>query len=167
MALKKNIKSVAKKSSKEKTSSKKRRIIYESPKIKGYYYIIFFLILLLVDRVTKSWAMTLTDSIDKGFFQFNFVVNTGAGFSIFQNFNSMLIWISIIILGLLIFFNNYLPKISFTLILAGLMGNLIDRVFYGGVIDFIDLRFWPIFNFADTIIVIGVTYSIIILLAKK
>ena len=45
--------------------------------------------------------------------------------------------------------------ISLSLILAGALGNLIDRVFYGYVIDFLDFRIWPVFNVADSAITIG------------
>ena len=53
------------------------------------------------------------------------------------------------------------------LIVSGIVGNLIDRIFYGSVIDFINFRFWPIFNVADSLIFIGVIYWIIEILRDR
>jgi len=64
----------------------------------------------------------------------------------------------------MIFFNDRLPKFSLVMISAGIVGNLIDRIFYGSVIDFINFKFWPIFNVADSLICIGVAWWIIIIL---
>ena len=52
------------------------------------------------------------------------------------------------------------------LIVSGLLGNLIDRVFRGFVVDFIDFKFWPVFNIADSCIFIGVIWLIIVILKE-
>lgn len=70
--------------------------------------------------------------------------------------------IAIVVLVSIFLFLNYLPvdsiwvRLSIGLQLGGIMGNLIDRVLRGFVVDFVDIGFWPIFNIADLSIVIGV-----------
>ena len=103
--------------------------------------LLFFLILL--DQTTKYFLTT--------------TVNTGAAFSLFQGQRIFLIIISIIVIVVtLVYYKNKEYKLPLVLILAGTIGNLIDRIFLGHVRDFIDLKFWPVFNIADTSIVIGV-----------
>ena len=121
---------------------------------------ILIFILVLVDQITKVFFK------DKSFLIFNYTTNTGAAFSLFQNQNLFLIITSIIILIFLIYLYKKYPKLQvyISLIIAGTIGNLIDRIFLGYVRDFIDLRVWPVFNVADSLGVVGVlliVYSII------
>jgi len=163
MVLKKNKKRTLNANSKKKTA-RNRDFKSKDVKIRGYYSIILFLMLIFVDRLTKIWAMNAKNGVDYGVVAITYTINTGAGFSTFQNMNTILLWLSIIILGLMIFFNDRLPKFSLVMISAGIVGNLIDRIFYGSVIDFINFKFWPIFNVADSLICIGVAWWIIIIL---
>jgi signal peptidase II len=132
-------------------------------RVKGYYTIIIFLLLIVLDRITKMWATSLNSSKDYGIIAFTYTINTGAGFSILQNMNILLIIVSAAVLAAIIYFYKHIPKFSLILIISGIVGNLLDRIFYGAVIDFINLKFWPIFNVADSLIFIGVVYWIIIL----
>lgn len=134
----------------------------ESPRIIGYYGIMLFLLFIILDRLSKVWALTLNKPIDLGILEFVYVTNSGAGFSILQNQNVLLSWIAVIALGIIIFYYNMFPKISFIMIISGIIGNLIDRVSYGYVIDFINFKFWPVFNVADSLIFVGVIYTILI-----
>ena len=136
-------------------------------KIRGYVVILLFLVLLIFDRLTKIWAANLKINKDYGLFAFTYITNNGAGFSIMQNMNMLLVIISIIALIALIYFYKHVPKFSFILLLSGIIGNLIDRISYGSVIDFINFKFWPVFNIADSLIFIGVTYWIIILFREE
>jgi len=151
---------VLKKSSAKKKINNKDNA--EKINVSGYYSIIMFLVLLLIDRFTKIWALTLNKNIDYGIVAFSYIINTGAGFSIFQNQNVLLAWIAVIALGLIIYFYNSFPRTGFLLITAGIIGNLLDRLMYGYVIDFINFKIWPVFNAADSFIVIGVIVTIII-----
>ena len=153
----------------KKNSRKKKVETYIDERIKasGYYMIIFFILLIIIDRITKIWASTLASEIDYGMFAFTYVTNTGAGFSILQNQNMLLLWMAIVALGLIIYFYNEFPKTGFVLITAGLIGNLIDRISYGSVVDFINFKFWPIFNAADAFIFIGVIITIILIIIKE
>ena len=124
--------------------------------VSGYYGIISFLFLIIFDKISKIWALTLNKEIDYGIFAISLTTNTGAGFSILKDSNTLLIWIAIIALGAAIYFREHFPKTGFVLICAGIFSNLLDRIMYGYVIDFINLKFWPIFNAADAFIFIGV-----------
>lgn len=82
---------------------------------------------------------------------FELVRNRGIAFSIFSDIHPVFIAIILIIL-----IKNYSKNIWFSLIIAGGVSNLIDRIRVGYVVDFIDLKFWPVFNMADVFITIGV-----------
>ena len=93
-------------------------------------------------------------------FHLTYVQNTGAGFGILagrQNF--FIIIAGLIITGLLIYkyqvADNRLLDLALGLIIGGALGNVIDRIFLGYVVDYLDFRIWPVFNLADSTIVIG------------
>lgn len=58
-------------------------------------------------------------------------------------------------------------RLAFALILGGAVGNWIDRLRFGAVIDFLDFRVWPVFNIADSAITLGVVLYLFLLLRKK
>ncbi len=159
MVLKKNSKK-----NKADTNVIKKVLKEENPKASGYYPIILFLLFIIIDRITKIWALTLANSkpIDLGILEFVYATNTGAGFSILQNQNTLLSWIAVIALGIIIFYYEHFPKLGFLMMISGIIGNLIDRVMYGYVIDFINFKIWPVFNIADSLVFLGVFYTIII-----
>lgn len=109
--------------------------------------------------------MSLNQSIPlwDGVLHLTYVTNAGAAFSLFQDTPIGLKWISLLVsLGLIamgIWAKNLhrLEKLGFGLILAGALGNGIDRFLYGYVIDFLELRFirFPVFNLADVAINLG------------
>lgn len=135
------------------------------------------LIILIFDLSTKFFASkNLSENesvvIIKNVFHLTLVKNTGAAFGIFKGFNFFLIIISLvaIILILINFKKIYLNskyRVSFVLILAGAIGNLVDRLRYGYVVDFLDFRIWPVFNVADTSITIGALLLALSLLKKR
>ena len=124
--------------------------------LKKYFSpIAFFIFLILVDQLSK-YLIRLQD----GFY----ICNVGISFGIqLPTFIFWVLWITII--GILIYFIFKNPLDTFTfyllLILAGALANSIDRIFFGCIIDFIDLRVWPVFNFADIFISIGAILIII------
>lgn len=86
--------------------------------------------------------------------------NKGIAFGLLKNWGNFFIFFSIATIILLVVFiylyhRSLYAIFGLGLILGGTIGNLIDRVLYGSVIDFIDLRFWPVFNLADSAIVFG------------
>ncbi len=129
----------------------------------------FFIIIL--DQLTKyliSGYILPSQSIPliKNILHITYIQNTGAGFGILKGWNTILIFVSLIIIGIILFYFDRIIKekqthIPITLILGGAIGNLIDRIFLGYVIDFIDFRIWPAFNIADSCITIGALWLII------
>ncbi len=137
---------------------------------KKYVGWLIFIILILLDQLTKLVIFNNNVFYDLKIFAINIVKNTGASFGLLQNSNSHLIWISFIVLGILMMYYDKFPEKSrffLMLLTAGLIGNLIDRIFRGFVLDFIDFGFWPVFNLADAMISIGVIGIIIFVLLEK
>jgi len=124
-------------------------------------------ILVLIDQIIKILVSNMIESIViiKNFFNLTYVKNTGAAFSILENNTIFLIMITFISLFLIYKFLlknkkfNKLEIIIYSLLIGGIIGNLIDRIVYGYVIDYLEFiilnRHMPIFNFADICIVIG------------
>lgn len=127
------------------------------------------LFILIIDQLLKGILETITKSyviIDK-VLSIRFVTNTGAAFSILENNILILIIVSISVLILVYnlsfsFKSDKLTNITFGLLYGGILGNLIDRVFYGYVRDFISIGKFPIFNIADMVIVVGIILLIVI-----
>lgn len=125
-------------------------------------------VLLFCDFLIKYLVKTFLLSpvtIIPNFFYLHYVENDGAAWGIFSGNTMLLIFISFVFLFFLlreIFQNNVnrLVGISYTFILAGLIGNLIDRIFYGYVVDYLQVILigysFPIFNLADIVIVVGI-----------
>ncbi len=129
------------------------------------------LFVILLDQLTKylvSKYMELHQSIPliKNILHITYIQNTGAGFGILKGWNMLLIFISLIIIGIILFYFDRVIKekpihIPVALVLGGAVGNLIDRIFLGYVLDFIDFRIWPAFNVADSCITIGALWLIV------
>ncbi len=95
-------------------------------------------------------------------FHLTYVKNFGAAFGILQNRRELFVVITFIVIGIVIYFFKQLPKdwiskLALGLALSGAIGNLIDRVRLGYVVDFFDFQVWPVFNIADSAIVIGMS----------
>ena len=145
--------------------------------MKDKKFLIFFLIALtvvLLDQLSKylfGRFMSVGESIRLlPFFELTLTHNSGAGFSLLSGQTGLLIWVSVIVIGVILYFFDKIPEgkaLVYTAILfGGTIGNLIDRIAYGYVIDFIDLGFWPVFNLADSCIFIGAILLGIYVLGK-
>lgn len=141
------------------------------------YLIVVFTILL--DQVSKFAAVKYLKGnepyiIINDVFRLYYIENSGAAFGILQNRKSLFIIITSIVVVSIIFFLvkypndvNKLMKISMVLLVGGAIGNLIDRIRLGYVIDFLSVKLpwgynFPVFNFADIFVVLG-TISIMIM----
>jgi signal peptidase II len=94
--------------------------------------------------------------------KFTFITNTGAAFGMFPQMGALFLVIAILVVVGVVIFYHHLPqspwvRVSVGLILGGAMGNGLDRILRGYVVDFVDIGFWPIFNIADLSIVMGVS----------
>ena len=143
--------------------------------------------ILVLDQLTKmivDRTMPLHHSIPiiDGFFNLTYVRNTGAAFGIFAGSHEafrlpFLILVSILALGFVFLMLKRLPDdqigliTALSFIIGGAIGNLIDRVLYGEVIDFLDFYWshyhWPAFNLADSCITIGVLITLYYLIKAK
>ena len=139
------------------------------------YFLFLSIIIILIDQFTKYLIFSNYKTfINKDFllFRLDFVKNYGAAFNIFSGSRIFLSFISIVFSILIIYLmlrknnSNSIELYSYSFILGGTIGNGIDRIFRGFVIDFINLNIinFPIFNIADISINIGfffLTYSIL------
>ncbi|KUK10212.1 MAG: Lipoprotein signal peptidase [Clostridia bacterium 41_269] len=124
-------------------------------------------VVLILDQLSKHLIQRIIaegESIPilPGVFHLTLYKNPGAAFGIFAYKTNLFITVTIIVMIIIIFFYLKLPKsmglakISLALQFGGAAGNFIDRILHGYVVDFIDFRVWPVFNIADSAIVIGV-----------
>jgi len=135
------------------------------------------IIIIVLDQITKFLIVKSLEpgkqiSIISNFLYLTQMHNFGAAFSLFQGMTTLIIWLSIIVIGIILYVFDKIPRkkyvlVSTALLLGGITGNLIDRIRFGYVIDFIDFRIWPAFNIADSAITIGVIGLIIYLIRKK
>lgn len=138
-------------------------------KLKHY---IIGIVIVIIDQLSKMLIINKKIPVIPNFLEFNYTQNTGGAFGI-GRINFILIISIIIVIGIIVFLikentkiTNYIP---FVLLLSGSIGNLIDRIFKGYVIDFIDINIldFPNFNIADISIVSGVIVLLYIILLKS
>ena len=133
-------------------------------------YIIAVLLMIALDQAVKLWALTSlqaqhTIPLIENVFHLTYVENRGAAFSLFAQFDSRWIFVAlacvITVVILIVLQKNYMQTVlgrwSLVLIAAGALGNAIDRVAHGFVVDLFDFRLihFPVFNVADIFICIG------------
>ncbi len=130
-----------------------------------------FLIVVAVVAVDQFSKYLVASKMDVGqsiplidnFLAITYVRNPGAAFGLFPYRTVFFIIVTLVVMGMIIYYYRVLPagytllRLGLALQLGGALGNLIDRVRNVSVIDFIDIKFFPpIFNMADTAIVLGV-----------
>ncbi len=130
--------------------------------------ILLILTLIVVDQLSKLYFIGKNIEIFK-YFSFSYLQNTGGVFGILKNSNFYFILLTLIIIFVVVYYYDKDKKFSlgFNFLLAGAFDNLIDRVFRGYVIDFIDFKIWPVFNLADVFITLGVLIIVYKTLKEK
>lgn len=135
-------------------------------------FLLIAVIVVVIDQITKLWVTSLSLSgkllPEFGCLRIIYVENTGSAFGLFANSGQAFLLSCIAIIGIitiLVFYryitgDSTLGRISLGLVLGGAIGNLIDRLRLGYVVDFIDVRLWhgfhwPTFNVADSAITVG------------
>ena len=142
------------------------------------YFLVFSFFIILMDQFTKNLIFSSYKSANNNdfvLFRLDFVKNYGAAFNIFSGNRIFLSSISIIFSLLLIYFilrkntSHIYDLLSYSFILGGTIGNGLDRVLRGFVIDFINLNFinFPVFNIADISINIGFIFLFYSILKNK
>lgn len=146
-------------------------------------YGLIFIVFLAIDQITKYFAVAFLQGNSSvhligNFLRFTYVENRGAAFGILQNQRLFFIISTFVLVAFLIYmiiFNKKVTtvtKLTLSLILSGAIGNFIDRLRLGYVIDFVDVRFgdfydFPVFNVADSCLVVGVIILVILILFNK
>ena len=145
---------------------------------KIYMYSLLFFIIDFFSKLIVKTNLKLFQSIEviPNFFNITFVYNEGAAFSILEGKKILFILLGLLlIIGLVIFIRKEkLTKYNtlyYSLLIGGVLGNMFDRIFYPGVVDFFDFKLFtydaPIFNVADSFIVIATILIIIEILGGK
>ncbi len=136
---------------------------------------------ILADQVSKayvvrhlglheSWAPV---SALEQVFRFTHVHNTGAAFGLFPQGGAVFLVIAVIVSAVILYYYRQVPsggwliRLALGLQLGGALGNVIDRVRLGYVVDFLDAWRWPVFNVADSCIVIGVGLLMLLMLREE
>ena len=127
-------------------------------------------IAIALDQATKAYVSAHLDRYESWMpvdfiepvFKFTHVHNTGAAFGMFPQGSTLFLAIAITIVGVILYYYRNLPfggwvvRFALSLQIAGALGNVIDRVRLGYVVDFFNVVYWPVFNVADSCVVIGV-----------
>jgi signal peptidase II len=146
--------------------------------ILNVYYLISGIAVLMLDQISKYLVVTrvpegTSKELIHNFLYIVNVKNTGAAFGMFQGYTNILTIISfvaiilIIVLKIILNLDYGFYNVVLGFILGGAMGNLVDRFFVGEVTDFISFTiFPPVFNVADSFLVIGFSLIIILILRE-
>lgn len=135
------------------------------------------LLIIVLDQWTKYLVVLNKNFLEKplviilNFFNIVYVKNSGAAWGMFHGNNIVLLIISVIVFGILMYFHKeisegYLERyFGLAMVVGGIIGNSFDRIFRGAVVDFLDFYIysyhWPSFNIADSGICFGVTLLIL------
>lgn len=136
-------------------------------------YLFLFLIaglIILLDQLTKTWIrqnlhvgeIFMPELWISNYARILFWKNTGAAFGILQNFGTVFMGLSFVVSAVIIYYfpqisrKDWVIRLAMSLLLAGAVGNLIDRLTVGYVTDFISVGNFPVFNIADSSITVGV-----------
>jgi signal peptidase II len=136
--------------------------------VRNYYLWVVAIASLAIDIISKqaivrNFQLLQSIPLVPNVLHFTYIRNTGAAFSLFQGHDwlrwlSLVVTLALIAIGLFKSFNNIWEQSGLGFILAGAAGNGIDRLFFGSVVDFIDIRLinFAIFNWADVSINLGI-----------
>jgi len=108
-----------------------------------------------------------------GFLWLTHVYNTGAAFGILKGRQFVLVFVAIVVTAVIVYAlvklrpRSAIARVSLALVMGGALGNLIDRVVAGGVTDFFDLGWFPVFNIADVCLDVGAVVLVLWLLFGK
>ncbi|SDZ16818.1 signal peptidase II [Proteiniborus ethanoligenes] len=146
-------------------------------------YAAISLFIIFLDQLTKFYAIKMLKGnepiiIIRNFLQLNYVENFGAAFGILQNKKVFFVIMTlVVIIGIVVYMKTntnltFSMKLALAMVIGGAVGNLIDRIRLGYVVDFVDVNFWgiydfPVFNLADSFIVIGTIILMYLVIFNK
>jgi signal peptidase II len=138
-------------------------------------------LVLLVDQASKAYVaahLPLHDSWApvkalEDIFRFTHVRNTGAAFGLFPQGGFLFLGIAVIVSVIILYYYRQVPadawlvRLALGLQLGGALGNALDRMRLGYVVDFFDVSYWPVFNVADSCVVLGVGTLVLVMLREE
>lgn len=135
-------------------------------------------LVIVIDRITKflifnNFFEGQSVEVIPKIFHITMVLNTGTAFGLLKDRNQFFIVASFIVIALIVMYvlvgkhRDLVFLSALGLILGGAIGNLIDRLTFGYIIDFLDFRIWPVFNIADSSITVGAGILVLKLLFSK
>lgn len=138
-------------------------------------------LVVIIDQLSKyyiqlNFPLGASLPVVPGLFHITYILNPGAAFGILENQRVFFIIIAIIMIGTIVYVYPRLPQglplltAGIGLLVGGTIGNVIDRIQTGHVVDFFDFRVWPVFNIADIAICVGVAaiiYTMLIMSYKE
>jgi len=141
------------------------------------YFVVTSIILYIFDRfskylIIKSFYLGKSIPVIKSVLFFTYIQNKGAAFGLFPQMSVIITAVSFLVIILFVAFLFKIIKlpvkfqIPLGLILGGTAGNLTDRLKIGSVVDFIDLKVWPVFNIADSALTIAFIWLIVLLILE-
>ena len=140
---------------------------------------LFGVLIVVADQLSKAWIRNNLSQgwslFDSGFFRIVHVQNSGAAFGLFSDHTFTLTIVGLVITAVILtyilvlhryftWFNNRLGKLGLGLVIGGTVGNLMDRIRFGYVTDFIDVDYWAAFNVADSAVTVGSILLIYVLI---
>ena len=140
------------------------------------------LLTVLLDQLTKLWIQTEflygeQRQVIAGLFNLHYIRNSGAAWGVLAGWRLLLILFAVVMLVVLVrrrqelFYGLWLGRPALALLLGGIVGNLMDRIRFGYVVDFLDFHWqgmhWPAFNLADSAIFIGVALVLLTEFGRK
>lgn len=142
---------------------------------KNVGYLLLIVVLIALDQWAKwivDTRMELFQSVEIWrFIKLTYIHNTGAAFGILEGSRILFILfvLLLIVATVLLWRKPWMKRYSgaVCVIIAGALGNGLDRIFRGYVVDFIDFTYWPVFNVADIAVVCGTIYLAILILTSK
>lgn len=146
--------------------------------MKSRYFSGIVFLIILADQLSKFYItnfLKVGESfyLIKGIFHLTYVQNTGAAFGIFSGRQTLFSILAFITIFIIIFSyrkiksESFLINLGLAFILGGAIGNLLDRLTIGTVIDFLDFQIWPVFNLADSFICVGAGIVILAFLKRE
>lgn len=141
-------------------------------------FFITFIITVAVDQVTKALVSALVApgssvTLIPHVLSITHTTNKGAAFGLLAGSGQIVFWSALVVVAIMLIWfyraheqKNVWSFIALGLMIGGAVGNLVDRIFRGRIVDFIDVGWWPVFNMADIAIVAGVIMLIVVMVLE-
>lgn len=143
--------------------------------------LILAMAVVVIDQWSKYYVQThmslgMSIPLIPSVFHLTYILNPGAAFGILENQRTFFVIVGLLMISAVVYLYPRIPanmrllRLGTGLMMGGAVGNVIDRIQTGHVVDFFDFRIWPIFNIADIAIVVGVSciiYTLLFIAEKK